>query len=180
MHQGTLIQNSAEVKLMCLRQRVGTIEVELRTHRRTASCPHCGTDSARVHSRYRRKLADLPWEGVPVQIVLKTRKFFCVRSDCSQRVFTERLPGTVARYARRSSRSSEALSWVALALGGRAGARLARKLGLLTSGPTLLRALRRRAPPVLSPQPRVVGINEWAWKKGHRYGRSSGISGRAA
>lgn len=61
MHQGTLIPNSAEVELMCLRLRTGAIEVELRTRRRTASCPHCGTDSARIHSRYRRKLADLPW-----------------------------------------------------------------------------------------------------------------------
>ncbi|MGI4758464.1 MAG: transposase family protein [Janthinobacterium lividum] len=93
MHQGTLIPNSAEVELMCLRQRAGAIEVELRTRRRTASCPHCGTDSARIHSRYRRKLADLPWAGVPVRIVLQTRKFFCVRAVCSQRVFTERPPG---------------------------------------------------------------------------------------
>ena len=86
MHPGTLIANSAEVELMCLRQRAGAIEVELRTCRRTASCPHCGTASARIHNRYRRKLADLPWEGVPVRIVLQTRKFFCVRSDCSQRI----------------------------------------------------------------------------------------------
>ena len=57
-----------------------------------------------------------------------------------------------------------------LALGGRAGARLARRLGLLASGPTLLRELRRRVQPIASPQPRVVGIDEWAWKKGHRYG----------
>src|ERR1035437_6710862 len=57
-----------------------------------------------------------------------------------------------------------------MSLGGRAGARLARKLGLLASGPTLLRVLRMQSRPSISSAPRVVGIDEWAWKKGHRYG----------
>lgn len=57
-----------------------------------------------------------------------------------------------------------------MSLGGRAGARLARKLGLLASGPTLLRVLRKRPRPSVSSSPRVVGIDEWAWKKDHRYG----------
>ena len=88
----------------------------------------------------------------------------------SAHIFTEPLPGTVACYARRSCRSSEALRWVTLALGGRAGARLARKLGLLASGLTLLRELRKKAYPSASAAPRVLDIDEWAWKKAHRYG----------
>ena len=123
-----------------------------------------------MHSRYRRTIADLPWEGFPVRILLQARKFFCAEERCSRRIFTERLPTTVARYARRSCRSSDAISWMALALGGRAGARLAHKLGLLVSGSTLLRDLRNRACPLSSSEPRVIGIDEWAWKKGHRYG----------
>jgi hypothetical protein len=73
-------------------------------------------------------LADLPWEGLPVVILLQARKFFCVGDSCRRKIFTEPLPGTVARYARRSCRSSEALHWLTLALGGRAGARLALRL----------------------------------------------------
>jgi len=125
--------------------------------------------SGRVHSRYRRQVLDLPWQGLPVRILLRTRKFFCVKERCKRKIFTEQLPGTVDRYARRSSRSSESLRWLALALGGRAGSRLARKLGLLISGATLLRQLRRQSKPP-SAAPRVLGIDEWAWKKGHRYG----------
>jgi hypothetical protein len=67
-------------------------------------------------------LADLPWEGLSVVILLQARKFFCVGDSCRRKIFTEPLPGTVARYARRSCRSSEALHWLTLALGGRASA----------------------------------------------------------
>jgi transposase len=166
----TLIPNTAEVELICLRPKAGAIEMELRARRSSSSCPCCGHNSMQVHSWYRRTLADLPWEGFPVRILLHTRKFFCRNELCARHIFTEQLTATVARYARSSCRSSEALSWVTLALGGRAGARLARKLGFLASRPALLRALRRRTRPSVSAPMRVLGIDEWAWKKGHRYG----------
>ena len=170
MNRSTLIPSGTEVELICLRPKAGVIQVELRAHQPSSSCPSCGRRSSRVHSRYWRTIADLPWEGIPVRILLQARKFFCGDERCSRRIFTEQLPTTVARYARRSCRSREALSWVTLALGGRAGERLAHKLGLLVSRSTLLWELRKRARPPLSSEPRVVGIDEWAWKKGHRYG----------
>ena len=97
------------------------------------------------------------------QVLLQTRR---VPARRPHRTTT----GNSGRYARRSNRSGEALSWVTLALGGRAGARLARKLGLLAGRPTLLRELRKRVSPAPTSPPRVIGIDEWAWKKGHRYG----------
>ncbi len=143
--------------------------MQLRTSRAVACCPVCGTASRRVHSRYLRRLGDLPWEGISVSILLQTRKFFCVGENCRRCIFTEPLAGTVLRYARRTVRSAEALDWITLVVGGQAGARLARRLGLLVSGSTLLRQLRRaqRAPVAV---PRVLGIDDWAWRKGHRYG----------
>ena len=103
-------------------------------------------------------------------ILLQTRKFFCAGDRCRRKIFTERVPGTVARYARRSSRSSEALNWLTLALGGRAGAQLACRPGLLASRSTLLREVHHRAAAASVTAPRVLGIDDWAWKKGHRYG----------
>ena len=170
MIQGRLIPSSAGVELICLRPKAGLIHVELRACQAVSFCPSCGSRSSRVHSRYWRTLADLPWEGIPVQISLRARKFFCVDKLCTRRIFTEPLPGMAQRYARRSCRASVALSWVTLALGGRAGARLARKLGLLASRTTLLHELRRRLSSSAPASPRVLGIDEWAWKKGHRYG----------
>jgi transposase len=170
LNRGTLIPSSAEVELICLRPKAGLIHVELRACQAVSFCPACGSRTSRVHSRYWRTLSDLPWEGIPVQISLRARKFFCVDERCTRRIFTEPLPGIVSRYARRSDRARDALSWVTLALGGRAGTRLAHKLGLLASRTTLLHELRRRTHPCAPSSPRVLGIDEWAWKKGHRYG----------
>jgi transposase len=170
MKQGTLIPNTAEVKLVCLRQIAGAIQMELRACRAFSECPGCGGVSTQVHSRYWRTIADLPWQGLPVHILLQTRKFRCGKEHCSRRIYTEPLPGTVARYARRTCRSIDGLNWLTLALGGRSGSRVAGKLGLLASRSTLLRQLDKNISSPEIPAPRVVGIDEWAWKKGHRYG----------
>ncbi len=170
MTQGTLLPNLSEVKLICLRPKDGAIQMELQACRAFSACPLCGTPSRRVHSRYSRRLGDLPWERLPVRILLSTRKFFCEDGGCRRRIFTEPFPGVASRYARRTLRATEALNWITLALGGQAGARLARRLGLLASGSTLLRQVRRRPQRTLTSAPRVLGIDDWAWKKRHRYG----------
>jgi transposase len=170
MTQGTLLPNLSDVKLICLRPKDGAIQMELQACRAFSRCPMCGTSSHRVHSRYSRRLGDLPWERLPVRILLSTRKFFCTGDGCRRRIFTEPFPGVASRYARRTLRATEALNWITLALGGQAGARLARRLGLLASGSTLLRQVRRRPERTLSSAPRVLGIDDWAWKKRHRYG----------
>jgi transposase len=168
--QGKLQPSLSEVKLVCLRPKDGAIQMELQACRSIACCPICGTSSHRIHSRYSRRLGDLPWERIPVRILLSTRKFFCADSGCQRRIFTEPLVGVASWYARRTLRAGEALDWITLALGGQAGARLAVRFGLLASGSTLLRQLRRRVQPNMMPSPRVLGIDDWARKKRHRYG----------
>jgi transposase len=74
MAQGTLLPNHAEVKLLCLRPKDGAIQMDVQGFRTYVACPDCGTPSYRVHSRYTRRLGDLPWEGLPVRIVLSTRR----------------------------------------------------------------------------------------------------------
>jgi transposase len=134
-----------------------------------ALCPTCGQPSRRVHSRYGRTLADLPCLGLSIRLRLTCRKFFCDRPDCSRRIFTERLPSVVRRYARRTQRLAQALLQVGCALGGEAGARLVAALGMAVSPDTLLRWLRH-APPRLADTPRVLGVDDWAFSRGQRYG----------
>lgn len=144
--------------------------VVLRPARQESRCPLCHSVSLRIHSWYSRRLSDLPWEGIPVRIELRVRRFFCDNDACSQRIFTEQLPQTAPRYARRTGRLGITMKQLAWALGGAAGSRLAQQLGILVSGWTLLRQLRAAARADCARAPRVLGIDDWAWRKGRRYG----------
>jgi transposase len=134
-----------------------------------APCPRCGQRSQRVHSRYGRTLADLPWAGVAVHLRVQVRKFFCDNATCLRRIFAERLAGVAQACARRTDRQRESLTTIAFALGGEAGARLAGNLGMPASPDTLLRLIRR-SPEVERPAPTVLGVDDWAIHKGLTYG----------
>src|SRR3954464_8083656 len=116
-----------------------TITLTLRVRRITACCPLCGRRAKRVHSRYERTLADLPWGAYAVSIRLKIRRLFCDNAQCKRRIFAERVPSVVAPWARKTTRLTGRLTAMGLALSGAAGARLGQRLELTTSRNTLLR-----------------------------------------
>ena len=134
-----------------------------------ASCPECGQPSKRYHSRYWRTLADLPWAEYSVKVRVGLRKWHCRTPVCRRRVFCERLPLVTHPRWRRTERLAARQQQLAVALGGAAGARLSGSLGCPVSRNTLLRLLRRTPGPA-PPTPRVVGVDDWAYRKGQRYG----------
>ena len=108
-----------------------------------ASCALCGRVSRRVHSRYLRSVADVPWHGIPFRLGLHVRRFFCDEPTCVRAIFAERLPGLVAPHARRTERLDAWVRTIGFALGGEAGMRLLRARGLAAASPdTLLRSVR--------------------------------------
>jgi transposase len=132
-------------------------------------CPSCGTVSRRVHSHYRRRVRDLPLSGRMVDLVVIARRFRCDAVLCGQQIFTERFPeGVVAPSARRTSRLDGIVHHLGLALGGRPAAMFARRLMLPVSNDTLLRVVRRRSRLPSDPL-KVVGIDDWVWRRNHRY-----------
>src|SRR5207248_6740572 len=144
-----------------------TVQVVCRLQ--SAACPLCQQSSERIHGSYGRTVADVSCGGRRVTLALTVRKFVCRTPDCPRKIFTERLPDLVQPYARMTNRLSEVLQTLGFATCGELGERLAPKLGMGASGPTLLRRMRA----VCIPPPksvRVLGIDDWAWKKGQTYG----------
>ena len=146
-----------------------TVTLTLTSRSRPAPCPLCGRRARRTHSWYGRALADLPWGEHAVAVQLRARKLFCDNTRCKRHIFTERLPGVAAPWARKTARLSERLTAMGLALGGAAGARLGHDIGLATSRNTLLR-LVRRAPLLPNATPKALGVDDWALRKRHTYG----------
>jgi transposase len=146
-----------------------TLVVVLRSTAPTALCPGCQHPSARIHSHYERRPTDLPWGGTPLRLLLRVRKFFCSTPTCPRRIFTERLPGVIAPSARTTTRLTKLLRAIAFALGGEAGARLARQVGVHVSPATLINLIRCTPLSVHDP-PKILGVDDWAQRKGIRYG----------
>ena len=135
----------------------------------TAQCPLCQQLTHRVHSRYSRKLTDLPWADYNITLQLRVQKFFCINALCKRRIFTERLGGITAPWARKTKRLAEKLTAIGLALGGNAGVHLSQKLGFVVSRNTLLQMVRRiPLPPVITPA--TLGVDDFAFRKHHTYG----------
>jgi transposase len=144
--------------------------ITVRAMTKASVCPGCGTPSERVHSRYRRRLADLPIAERPVCLMVLARRFYCNAVLCGRRVFAERFDVDVlAPWARRTSRLDYIVYHLGLALGGRPAASFARRLMLPVGKDTLLRVIRRRGGAGFAP-PTVIGIDDWAWKRNQRYG----------
>ncbi|MFD5326840.1 ISL3 family transposase [Streptomyces sp. NPDC127092] len=148
---------------------IAIVRVDARCTAAGASCPLCGRCSDRVHGSYLRFPADVPSGGRSVVLRLRVRRFTCSNASCGRRTFVEQVPGLTRRHGQRTERLRSTLSDIGLALAGRAGARMSQGLGAGVSRSTVLRLVGALPEPDL-PVPRVVGVDEYATRKGRHYG----------
>ncbi len=169
MHLTTALPHLAGLRVEQIRITPATMTVRAAARLPTACCPACGQCSTRVQSRYQRTVVDRPVGGRQILLLLQVRRFFCQNADCPQRIFAERFPDLAESYARRTTQQATDLRQLGLALGGRAGARLATRLGFTISHDTVLR-LAAGAPTPPPAALRVVGIDDFAFRRGLTYG----------
>src|SRR5215472_2425749 len=102
----------------------------------TPRCPACSSSQVSYHSCYDRTIRDLPWQGKPVRIRLRARRFRCQNASCGRKIFAERLPEVAAPRARETVRLCEVIGLVGYALGGLPGSRILSRLGMPRSDDT--------------------------------------------
>ena len=157
MSQNPLLADFQALTLESLTSKDTQVVLVVKTIQSVASCPKCHKPSSRIHSRYQRTVADLPWQGVSVQLQLLTRRFFCTDKTCARRIFCERLPRVVAAYGRQTVRLNDALHLIGMMLGGQAGVKLAMGLGMPISPDTILRRIHHASVTCCCDSPRAWG-----------------------
>ncbi|MHB0877870.1 MAG: ISL3 family transposase [Anaerolineae bacterium] len=166
----TLLSPPSDVGLVrtAISQVGSTVTVTMHSLVESARCPCCGKLSTTVHAHYHRHPLDLPWSGCVVRLSVTVRRFRCLSLHCPRQTFAEPFGSFLPRLARRTARAEALLLELARYLGGEAGSRLAGTMAVPVSGDTLLRLLRRQAPP--TPQKVfAIGVDEVACRKGRSY-----------
>ncbi len=143
--------------------------IEVKASHPTSCCPLCAQTSDSIKTHYRRVLRDAPCVGRQIQLLLMVRKFYCRNPYCPQKVFTERLPTFVEPWARMTIRCCQQITSIGLATCGKGGARLAARLGMQTTRPTILRRIMG-LPDVSGSSVVYLGIDDFAFRRGYRFG----------
>ncbi|WP_405771208.1 ISL3 family transposase [Actinacidiphila glaucinigra] len=163
-----LLFPGVDVRVQSVSASTDVLVVEAMSAARPGRCPDCREQARRIHSTYQRTLNERPLASRRVIIRLRVRRYFCDRRSCSRKTFVEQVPGLSERHRR----SSVGLTWwlrsIAVELGGRPAARLCRRLRVVAGRTRLLRLLT--APTVPDRAPRVLGVDEFAFRKGCTYG----------
>jgi transposase len=147
----------------------GFMTITARSGTRQALCPSCGSLSDRIHGGYQRRLADSAVAGRRTVVDLLVRRFLCSAAVCVRKTFVEQVAGLTDRYARRTRPLRGILETIALALSGRAAARLTESLSIPIGANTLIRLVRKLPEQTACPTPRVLGVDDFALKRGHVY-----------
>jgi transposase len=164
-----LLPGEGQLQMDCFEISGDQMTIVVSSAAQAATCPKCQVLSERAHGHYYRRPADLPCVGYRVRLDWRVSRFFCDNTSCSRQTFGERLPTIIERYARRTNRLGQQQQRVAFEVGGKAGGRLSEIIQAPASRDTHLRLVRQAPDPAVE-TPRILGVDDWAKRKGHTYG----------
>jgi transposase len=169
-HSQSLLPNPDSLILDRIERGVDRIRLVVHAEQKPA-CPVCSEVSQSRHSCYGRRLQDLPWQGVSVQLWATVGRFRCRNPSCPRKVFCERLPRVARPYGRQTERASEVVRLIGYVAGGLPGQRLLDRLSIAISDDTVRRRIRQKPLQEACGLPvRNLGVDDWAWRKGQDYG----------
>ena len=153
-------------------EKVSLLEKKLflnaKSYNHKSNCPICGSVSHKIHSTYIRRLQDMPCAGMPVELSLELRKFFCNNPQCKRKIFAEPIEN-FRPYSRRTERAKELLIKIGMEVSSRKSSYLSSIVGVPVSASTALRMINKVELPSTS-EVRIIGIDDWAYRKGATYG----------
>ena len=165
----SILHLPAGITILSVHPSATELVIRVACHAPSMPCPECHQPSTRIHGNYQRTVADLPCAGRNVLLMLTVRKFVCSTPTCPYKIFTERLPGLVESYGRMTPRLIALVQSLGVVAGGQMGTRQADRTGIATTPSTLLRHLMQLPAPVTRAV-RVLGLDDFAWKKRFTYG----------
>jgi len=167
--ESLFFSTSEKFEIVSFDKRDSILSIKIKSIQPTSCCPNCHVSTSKVHSYYFRKIKDLPAFENGVIITLQARKFYCCHPECILKVFTERFEKHFSPYRRGTYRLERLFLSAVLESSAKSAERLIRKMGVFVSDTTLLRIVDREPLPATY-APKILGVDDWAWKKRDKYG----------
>lgn len=159
-----------EVKINQVIENNSGISIFLKSMTHNHVCPKCEQTTKSYHSTYRRRIQDLPILGKSVYLNVTAYRYKCENSSCDQKVFSEELSGFTGKYRRMTSRLEDFIISLALNTSCEGTARICKQMNINISGDTVIKILLRNAQSIDPKCGEFIGVDDWAYKKGHTNG----------
>ena len=159
-----------EMNVAQIIQTEDEIQLKIFTYPRSCKCPRCGRESTHHHGTYTRKLQDLPILGKTTMLLVNAYEYQCDNPECPTVTFAESTNGFLNYYSRMTDRCVDFICTLALETSCEGAARVCRKMGIKTSGDSIIRILMKRFDELpIEPTEDCIGIDDFATKKGSKY-----------